>query len=72
MRKKLNIEGMHCENCVRGLRDVLTEDVSGVKVEDISLEGGYAIVDLDENVDLDSIKSAVAELEFTLTSVEEA
>lgn len=30
MRKKLNIEGMHCENCVRGLRDVLTEDVSGV------------------------------------------
>lgn len=70
MRKKLNIEGMHCENCVRGLRDVLTEDVSGVTVEEISLEGGYAVVDLDESADLDAIKDAVAELEFKLTSVE--
>lgn len=27
MKKRLMVEGMHCVNCVKGLNDVLTEDL---------------------------------------------
>lgn len=69
MKKRLIVEGMHCENCVRGLRDVLTEDIEGVVVENIDLSGGYADVDVKDGVSDGDLKSAVEELGFTLKDI---
>ena len=60
------VEGMHCVNCVKGLNDVLTEDLEGVKVLEISLEGKYADIDVDDKVSDDQLKAAVEELGFAL------
>lgn len=70
MKKKLLIEGMHCQNCVRGLEAVLTEDIDGVEVDEISLEGNYAIIDADESVSDDAIREGVEELGFTLKEIQ--
>lgn len=70
MNKKLLIEGMHCENCVKGLKNVLTEDLNGVNVVDISLEGKYALIDVDEKITDEELKSAVEELGFVLEKID--
>lgn len=69
MKKRLMVEGMHCVNCVKGLNDVLTEDLEGVKVLEISLEGKYADVEVDDKVSDDQLKAAVEELGFELKEV---
>ncbi|MBC2577128.1 heavy-metal-associated domain-containing protein [Peptostreptococcus russellii] len=69
MKKRLIIEGMHCENCVKGLNAVLTEDVEGLEVVEINLDGGYADVELDDKVSEDILKDAVEELGFELKEI---
>lgn len=69
MKKRLIIEGMHCENCVKGLNAVLTEDVEGLEVLEINLDGGYADVELDDKVSEDILKDAVEELGFELKEI---
>ena len=66
MKKRLMVEGMHCVN---GLNDVLTEDLEGVKVLEISLEGKYADIDVDDKVSDDQLKAAVEELGFELKEI---
>lgn len=70
MKKKLYIEGMRCNHCVGNLKDVLTEDIEGVQVLEISLEEKYAIVDMDDSVDIEQVKALVEDLGFNLISVE--
>ena len=43
MKRKLSIEGMRCSHCVSNLTDVLTEDIEGVEVLEVNLDGKYAI-----------------------------
>ena len=69
MKKRLIIEGMHCENCVKGLNAVLTEDLEGTEVIEINLEGGYADVNVEDSVSDDSFKDAVEELGFELKEI---
>lgn len=69
MKKRLIIEGMHCENCVKGLNAVLTEDVEGLEVVEINLDGGYADVEVDDKVSEDILKDAVEELGFELKEI---
>ncbi|SFE14542.1 heavy-metal-associated domain-containing protein [Peptostreptococcus sp. D1] len=71
MKKRLFIEGMHCVNCVKGLEAALTEDIDGVKVDVISLEGNYADIDVDNGVTDEALRIAVEELEFKLVGIEE-
>ena len=65
MKKRLMVEGMHCANCVKGLNDVLTEDLEGVEVLEISLEG----IDAADSVSDDQLKAAVEELGFELKEI---
>jgi copper chaperone CopZ len=47
MEKKVFIEGMSCQNCVRHVREALM-DVKGVtEVVDVNLVGGFAIINGD-------------------------
>ncbi|MCI5629121.1 MAG: heavy metal-associated domain-containing protein [Clostridiales bacterium] len=70
MKRKLSIEGMKCSHCVGNLRDVLTEDIAGVEVLEINLEGKYAIVNMEDSVDIDKVRELIEDLGFQLISVE--
>ena len=70
MKRKLSIEGMKCSHCVGNLRDVLTEDIKGIEVLEISLEGKYALVDIQESVNIERVKELIEDLGFELVSVE--
>ena len=71
MKKRLYVDGMHCENCVKGLKSVLEEDLNGISVINVDLNGGYADVDLSEDLGFEEIAKAVAELDFELKKIEE-
>ena len=70
MKRKLSIEGMKCSHCVGNLKDVLTEDISGVEVLEVNLEGKYALVDMDDSVDVKKVQELIEDLGFQLTGVE--
>ena len=70
MKRKLSIEGMKCSHCVGNLKDVLTEDISGVDVLEVNLDGKYALVDMDDSVDVKKVKELIEDLGFKLTGVE--
>ena len=70
MEKKLLIEGMSCNHCVNHLKTVLAEDIVGVTVKDVSLEGKYAIVEMKEDVKLEELKNVISELDFELIGIE--
>lgn len=70
MKRKLSIEGMKCSHCVGNLTDVLTEDIEGVEVLEVNLDGKYAIVDMDDSVDIEKVRALIEDLGFNLISVE--
>ena len=70
MKRKLSIVGMKCSHCVGNLKDVLTEDISGVDVLEVNLEGKYALVDMDDSVDVKKVQELIEDLGFQLTGVE--
>ena len=70
MRKKLLVDGMTCMNCVRHLKEALEEDIQGVNVIEVSLEGKYALVDVDETVSEDMLKEVVEDLGYELKGIE--
>ncbi|MGL6107633.1 heavy-metal-associated domain-containing protein [Romboutsia sp.] len=70
MKKKLLVEGMSCAHCVNHLKTALTEDIEGVNVLEISLEDKYAVVDMQESVKEEELKSLIEELGFELKGIE--
>ena len=70
MKRKLSIEGMKCSHCVGNLKDVLTEEISGVDVLEVNLDGKYALVDMDDSVDVKKVQELIEDLGFQLTGVE--
>lgn len=69
MRKKLMIEGMSCNHCVNHLNTALSDDINGVKVIEISLEDKFAIVDIEDNVNLNKLNELIEELGFELKDI---
>lgn len=69
MRKKLMIEGMSCNHCVNHLNTALSDDINGVKVIEISLEDKFAIVDIEDNVNLNNLNEIIEELGFELKGI---
>ena len=61
---------MKCSHCVGNLKDVLTEDISGVDVLEVNLDGKYALVDMDDSVDVKKVQELIEDLGFQLTGVE--
>ena len=70
MQKKLLIEGMSCNHCVNHVKTVLTEDIEGVEVKEVSLDGKYALVDIADGVTEDAIKAVIEDLGFELKGIE--
>ena len=63
------IEGMSCNHCVNHLNTALSDDINGVKVIEISLEDKFAIVDIDDNVNLNKLNELIEELGFELKDI---
>ena len=68
MKKKVFIEGMSCQNCVRHVRTAL-ERLEGVEVIEINLEGKYAIVNADIRESI--YVTGIEEMGYDVISVEE-
>ena len=69
MIKKLLIEGMSCNHCINHLKTALTEDIEGVKVLEVNLDGKYVIVDMKDDIDLNQLKQVINELDFELKDI---
>ena len=70
MEKKLLIEGMSCNHCVNHVKTALTEDIEGVEVKEVSLDGKYALVDIADGVTEDAIQAVIEDLGFELKGIE--
>ncbi|MDR2069004.1 MAG: cation transporter [Spirochaetaceae bacterium] len=60
MKTTLKIEGMSCDHCVRYVTGALQE-IPGVKTAEVSLTDKNAVVDHEDTVTLEAMKSAVVE-----------
>lgn len=69
MKKKVFIEGMSCQHCVNHVTEVLKE-ITGVKAVDVDLEGKYAIVEADLQIDDGEIKNAIEEAGYEVVKIE--
>lgn len=69
MRKKLLVEGMSCMHCVMHVENALkeVEGVSGVKVD---LKGKNAVVDMDDGVTDEQLRSAVEDAGYDVVGIE--
>lgn len=70
MRKKLLIDGMSCGHCFNHLKTALSEDIQGVNVIEVNLEGKYAIVEMDDSVSKDELKSVIEDIGYELVGIE--
>ena len=70
MKKKISIEGMSCGHCVNHVTTALLEDMSGVKSVDVSLEEKQAIIEVEDSVTDENIKSVIEEVGFEVTNIE--
>ena len=69
MKNKLLIDGMSCNHCANHLNTALTEDIKGVEVIEISLENKYAVVDMNDDIDINKLKEVIEELDFELKDI---
>ncbi len=70
MKKTVKIEGMTCGHCVNHVKEALTEDIQGVNVLDVSLENKCSKFEVDDNVSNEQIKAVIADLGYTVTSID--
>ena len=70
MEKKLLIEGMSCNQCVNHVKTALTEDIKGIDVKEVNLDGKYALVDMADGVNEDELKALIADLGFELKAIQ--
>lgn len=68
MIKKIGIEGMSCQHCVRHVTEAL-EELAGVKSVKVSLESKTAEIELDKDMDDGIIKAAVEEAGYEMISI---
>lgn len=69
MKKKILIEGMTCQNCVKHAREAL-EELEGVKSVNVDLEGKNAVVELTNDIADEDFKAAIEEVGYEVVGIE--
>ncbi|WMJ79198.1 heavy-metal-associated domain-containing protein [Clostridium sp. MB40-C1] len=69
MKKKLLVEGMSCQHCVKHVKDALME-LEGVTNVDVDLEKKSALVDMEKSLDDSILKDAVEDAGYDVVKVE--
>ncbi len=70
MTRKIFIEGMMCGHCKASVEAALSK-IGGVKSVDVSLEDKCATAKLTQSIDEKTLKSAIEEIGFEVSSIEE-
>lgn len=68
MKKKINIEGMSCEHCVKHVTNALNELENVTKVT-VDLKGNNAVVELSNDVSEDEIKNVIVDAGYDVVSI---
>ncbi len=68
MLKKIYIEGMTCDHCVKHVTNALIE-MDGVKDVKVDLKGKVAVVELAGSVDDGKLKKAVEEAGYDVVKI---
>ena len=68
MQKVIKIEGMHCDNCAKRVKESL-EKIEGVKSVKVNLNGKNATIKYKDTINLGLVKSSIEELEFKYLGV---
>lgn len=69
MQKKVYIEGMSCQHCVRHATEALAE-LKGASNVQVNLEDKMATLELDPSVTDEMIKEAIQEVGYQVTGIE--
>ena len=69
MKKKINIEGMHCASCAGNIERSLKK-VQGVSEVNVSVIGKKAFVEVNEKVPEEELKKAVARAGYKVLSID--
>ncbi|MDO5733214.1 MAG: heavy metal translocating P-type ATPase [Eubacteriales bacterium] len=70
MKKRIKIEGMSCQHCVKHVRQALEALARSESVE-VNLENNEAIVEIDAEINDERLKKAVADAGYEALSVED-
>ncbi|MCX7709131.1 MAG: copper ion binding protein [Clostridia bacterium] len=69
MKRRINIEGMSCNHCVKHVKEAL-EEIKGVHTATVDLNGKNAVVELEnESVTDAELKNAIEEAGYDVISV---
>lgn len=69
MKKKINIDGMHCASCAGNIERSLKK-IPGVKEVSVSVIGKKAFVEIDDRVPEEELKKAVARVGYKVLSID--
>lgn len=69
MKKKIFVEGMKCENCVKHVKEALNS-VDGVISADVNLSDKYVIIETNKEVSEGAIKAAVNTEKYNVIGIE--
>lgn len=69
MKKKVLIEGMSCQNCVRHVTEALSE-LEGISSVEVKLEEKLALIELLDTVKDEEIIAAVEEVGYEVLGIE--
>ncbi|NMA85596.1 MAG: heavy metal transport/detoxification protein [Epulopiscium sp.] len=69
MKKKITIEGMTCEHCVRHVKNALS-DIEGVENAEVNLVDKYAVIETNKEVSDETITHALQEEEYEVVKIE--
>ena len=67
-KKTINIEGMHCENCVKSVTKAINQ-LEGASAK-VSIREKKAVVSYDRPLDNGSLQKAVEDAGFKVISIE--
>ena len=68
MKKIIKIDGMHCDNCALRVKASL-EKIDNINKVIVNLDNNEAIIEYNNQVDLDLIKETIDDLGFQVKSI---
>lgn len=70
MKKKIAIEGMSCEHCVKHVTNALQE-LAGVSKVEVSLAAKNAVIEGTTDISDEDLRAAIDEAGYEVTQIEE-
>ncbi|VVB77770.1 putative copper-exporting P-type ATPase A [uncultured archaeon] len=66
---KLTIDGMHCASCAANIERALGK-VKGIKSASVSVMTKKALIEAEDNVNIEEIKKAVSNVGYSIVNIQ--